>query len=41
MKTEMEKIEIKTPSKFMEYFKQTEKDLVACTSAQKIVYTEK
>lgn len=41
MKTEMEKIEIKTPNKFMDYFKQTEKDLVACTSAQKIIYIEK
>ena len=38
MKTEMEKIEIKAPKKFEEYFKATEKDLIACTNALNIVY---
>lgn len=40
MKTEMEKIEIKSPAKFKQYFAQTEKDLIACTSAKKIEYIE-
>lgn len=38
MRTEMEKIEVNAPKKYEEYLKATEKDLIACTSAQRIEY---
>jgi valyl-tRNA synthetase len=38
MKTEIESLEIHTEQRFTEWFKQTEKDIQACTRAEKIKY---
>lgn len=38
MRSEIEKVEINAPQKFEEYFKLTEKDLIACTNALNVVY---
>jgi len=39
MATEMEVLEISTPQRYIEWFKQTEKDLQACSRAVRIKYT--
>ena len=38
MKTEMDKLVINTIPKFAEWFKETEKDLLACTNAKKLEF---
>lgn len=39
MKAETESLEIKTTAEHLEYFKQSEKDISACSRAKKITFT--